>query len=501
MAKNNRYEYSDDGYWDDMDKYRDKYFSSYYSRLHDYIDRLEMSVEQQFADIEHKLDNSYKKLANFDNWHYDVSDSDRRWFKMSYSKLPRGELMVPVQQSLEARWLEEEHFFEKEYDDEINPLDDWALRHRLGWAAFNGTAYGSAGILSGSMILGSGLAGMILGGGAAAVGAGYGLYETRKNKADEASESMQYIDEPEQLRDSQIDQIERVTHGVGWAGSNIWHRRDIYTAQELDEALLYVGGETSASKTDTLLDWLDQRSASRSRRNIEDGVYSDAGDIPEALVKFIAVYKHQGLGDVKDSFDLSPYQSVPLYLQALIRMKERQAFMNEFAVEFDVLEDIVAHEHELNEELDDVKGDIKNIGSSAYYEMRMEEIQSRQNELEKAIILQDIKMASLAYAFDQSAKELSDYTPADTEMFETSQLEQWQRGIDEISTMDTAGMSEQMADLVIQSLNECIATEPTGRYGSAVCEVANYLRQVSGHVKNNESSTEALRRIRSILTT
>lgn len=498
MARHGEFEYSEDDFWANYRQSRD----DYYSKIEKIYDDMSDSVNRYVDDIEARLNETYdrieRSLSKYDDWEYDLPENPkRRWFGVAYSKLPRGELMVPAQQTLDDRWLGEEQYFTMEYV-EPEEFEDWTKRRRLGWAAFNGVGFGSAAGFMDILMGTTGPGGLIFAGGAGALGAGYGWWETRKRKS-EQEDKLEEFGDTRQLSDDQIEQIYKLKEGIGWAGSNIWHRREIYTEQNIADAVSMVGGESTKSSVETMLNWVDDSRSKTATGNVEDGIYADAGGVPESLIKLIAVYRLHGLDDIKDTLRLSPYQSVPLSVQAMIRMDNRRSFMNEFVVEFNSLEDKIKRERELSQELSDTQDAADSIGHSAYFDMKIESLSDSRDEIERDIILQDIKIASLAYAYEHSSAELARYAPDNMEMFESGQLEQWQRGIDELGTLNTDGMSEYFTDILFRTLNDCVSMEHAGRYGSAVREVAVYIRQVAPHVKSEETASEAYRNIRNML--
>jgi hypothetical protein len=181
-------------------------------------------------------------------------------------------------------------------------------------------------------------------------------------------------------------------------------------------------------------------------------------------------------------------------------MKRRGEFMTQYEDEFRALAYKVDELHAVRDEVVNTWHTQQVVDKdSAYFKMRVADLEREQAALTKYVALADLRLAALAYVYDHDSSAATNYKPLETEESQAKQLELWQVAIDDLCHMSIDQFSGSMSKVLIETLDVCLDIEQTGQYGGAVQAAASYIKRIAGAVHDEGAATEARRNISRLL--
>lgn len=429
------------------------------------------------------------------SWLYDKYDRKVSG-KIRPYKLSRPEITAPTQPTIEARWTDVKDFMLLPLESEDQKK--LTLRQRLGLAATGGFSLGAIEFMLVPWQETVAAETTTIGG-AALAGAGYVMYKTRNKRSKEQAVVPQA--DHRQLTEDQAQVVLNLSQTLRYAGSELNHWADDITETELKSALMYVGSDDMSEATVKLLRWIDEASFDKMSGN-EDARVEDKKE--RALHYLNTVGREVHSADMDESFHLiskSGRKSAPLILLALIRMKQRGAFMTKYEKEFSHVDEIRRKFADVESEYELVLDSQQAIGESAYFSMRREELERQRSECMKEMALLDLRIAALAYAFDMNYLYLDqNYQPIETEAFQLEQLELWNKSIEKLCLIPLHELPAPMSDVVIRTTDLCLNMEKSGQFGQAAKEAVDYLHKINMYVHTEGMADTAWQHVDHLLT-
>lgn len=425
-------------------------------------------------------------------------EASRAWRRKDYRKgLPRPEIMVPRQQTIESRWQSEKPYILSIHGgtDDIQ----LGIRGKLTGAAMTGAAGSySGGMLSWALSApGAVSAGIATAVGAS--GAGYFLYKNRKKAPEEPSDAVKADREKSRVWRLFPEQRELLTDTFSYMGIPAGYRHG-YGEAELDQTLSVIDAPNPTARMRLLLEWIDKRKSDVARLSKLTANKSDAEKAWSHLDEFS--HSINCTADVTDEFGLDTWPQIPLTIQALIRMHKRGSFMTEYEDEFIAIQETQDRMSEIQSEMVTVGQTAVVLGNNIkYFEMQRKALDDEFEALKKEVILFDLKMAALAYVYETDDKKALDvYSPTVSEKARGDQVELWRESIDALCEMPIGEVSPAMGTVIIGTVNKLIEIDQSNpMHGSVAKSIADYVHKIAPHIHDEGAALEAMRKIDALL--